>query len=45
MASLPSSALEARTGPGLVFAFTLDQTPDDYRTMADRQDLKALIRP
>jgi hypothetical protein len=25
--------------------FTLDQTPDAYRAMADRQVLKALIRP
>jgi threonine dehydrogenase-like Zn-dependent dehydrogenase len=39
--------LDGAIAPGRVFdhAFTLDRTPDAYRAMADRQVLKALIRP
>ena len=39
--------LEGTIQPGRVFdrTFTLDRTPDAYRAMADRQVLKALIRP
>jgi threonine dehydrogenase-like Zn-dependent dehydrogenase len=39
--------LEGRIEPGRVFARTvsLDQVPDGYRTMADREALKVLIQP
>lgn len=39
--------LDGAINPGRVFdrTFPLDRTPDAYRTMADRQVLKALIRP
>ncbi|MFJ2021832.1 zinc-binding dehydrogenase [Streptomyces nodosus] len=39
--------LDGTIAPGRVFdrTYTLDQTPDAYRAMADRQVLKALIRP
>ncbi|MGJ5752309.1 threonine dehydrogenase-like Zn-dependent dehydrogenase [Streptomyces puniciscabiei] len=39
--------LDGTMAPGRVFdqTFTLDQAPDAYRAMADRQVLKALIRP
>ncbi|MEU8962289.1 alcohol dehydrogenase catalytic domain-containing protein [Streptomyces sp. NPDC048491] len=39
--------LDGTITPGRVFdqEFTLDRTPDAYRAMADRQVLKALIRP
>lgn len=39
--------LDGTTAPGRVFdqTSTLDQTPQAYRAMADRQVLKALIRP
>lgn len=39
--------LDGTIAPGRVFdqTFTLDQTPDAYQAMADRQVLKALIRP
>lgn len=39
--------LDGTITPGRVFdrTFTLDQTPDAYRAMADRQVLKALITP
>ncbi|MFI1978872.1 zinc-binding dehydrogenase [Streptomyces wedmorensis] len=39
--------LDGTITPGRVFdqAFPLDRTPDAYRVMADRQVLKALIRP
>ena len=39
--------LDGTIAPGRVFdqEFTLDRTPDAYRAMADRQVLKALIRP
>ncbi|MER6442641.1 MULTISPECIES: alcohol dehydrogenase catalytic domain-containing protein [unclassified Streptomyces] len=39
--------LDGTIEPGRVFdrAFPLDQVPDAYRAMADRQVLKALVRP
>lgn len=39
--------LDGTITPGRVFdrTFALDRTPDAYRAMADRQVLKALIRP
>ncbi|MGC4987387.1 zinc-binding dehydrogenase [Streptomyces sp. DT193] len=39
--------LDGAIAPGRVFdhTFTLDRAPDAYRAMADRQVLKALIRP
>jgi threonine dehydrogenase-like Zn-dependent dehydrogenase len=39
--------LDGTITPGRVFdeTFPLDRTPDAYRAMADRQVLKALIRP
>lgn len=39
--------LDGSIAPGRVFdeEFALDRTPDAYRAMADRQVLKALIRP
>ncbi|MER5257969.1 MULTISPECIES: zinc-binding dehydrogenase [unclassified Streptomyces] len=39
--------LDGTIAPGRVFdrTFSLDRTPDAYRAMADRQVLKALIRP
>ncbi|MFC9290857.1 alpha/beta fold hydrolase [Streptomyces sp. NPDC057052] len=39
--------LDGRIAPGRVFdeTFTLDRGPDAYRAMADRQVLKALLRP
>ncbi|QYA98297.1 alcohol dehydrogenase catalytic domain-containing protein [Streptomyces anulatus] len=39
--------LDGTITPGRVFdqTFSLDQTPDAYQAMADRQVLKALIRP
>ncbi|WP_331754468.1 aldo/keto reductase (plasmid) [Streptomyces sp. NBC_00012] len=39
--------LDGTITPGRVFdrTFTLDQTPDAYQAMADRQVLEALIRP
>ncbi|NEA50754.1 alcohol dehydrogenase catalytic domain-containing protein [Streptomyces sp. SID10815] len=39
--------LDGTIAPGRVFdeTFPLDRTPDAYRAMADRQVLKALIRP
>ncbi|MFE0682876.1 alcohol dehydrogenase catalytic domain-containing protein [Streptomyces sp. NPDC058961] len=39
--------LDGTITPGRVFdqEFTLDRTPDAYRAMADRQVLKALVRP
>jgi threonine dehydrogenase-like Zn-dependent dehydrogenase len=39
--------LEGRIEPGRVFdrTVTLDQVPDGYRAMADRQALKVLIQP
>jgi threonine dehydrogenase-like Zn-dependent dehydrogenase len=39
--------LEGRIEPGRVFDRTvsLDQVPDGYRAMADRQALKVLIQP
>lgn len=39
--------LDGTIAPGRVFdrTFTLGQTPDAYQAMADRQVLKALIRP
>ncbi|MGW7271854.1 zinc-binding dehydrogenase [Streptomyces sp. NPDC054864] len=39
--------LDGAINPGRVFdrTFPLDQTPDAYRTMADRRVLKALIHP
>jgi threonine dehydrogenase-like Zn-dependent dehydrogenase len=39
--------LDGTITPGRVFdrTFPLDQAPDAYRAMADRQVLKALIRP
>ncbi|TWV35621.1 zinc-binding dehydrogenase [Streptomyces misionensis] len=44
---LLADVLDGTITPGRVFdrAFPLDQTPDAYRAMADRQVLKALIRP
>ncbi|MGW7705687.1 zinc-binding dehydrogenase [Streptomyces sp. NPDC054771] len=44
---LLTDVLDGTITPGLVFdrTFTLDRTPDAYRAMADRQVLKALIRP
>jgi threonine dehydrogenase-like Zn-dependent dehydrogenase len=39
--------LEGRIEPGRVFdrAVGLDEVPDGYRAMADRQALKVLIQP
>ncbi|MET8811615.1 alcohol dehydrogenase catalytic domain-containing protein [Streptomyces sp. NPDC004549] len=39
--------LDGTIDPGRVFdrTFSLDRTPDAYRAMADRQVLKALVRP
>jgi threonine dehydrogenase-like Zn-dependent dehydrogenase len=39
--------LEGRIEPGRVFDRTvnLDQVPDGYRAMADREALKVLIQP
>ena len=39
--------LEGRIEPGRVFNRTvsLDQVPDGYRAMADREALKVLIQP
>jgi threonine dehydrogenase-like Zn-dependent dehydrogenase len=39
--------LDGRIEPGRVFDRTvgLDEVPDGYRAMADRQALKVLIRP
>lgn len=39
--------LDGTITPGRVFdrTFPLDQAPDAYQAMADRQVLKALIRP
>lgn len=44
---LLTDVLDGTITPGLVFdrTFTLDRTPDAYQAMADRQVLKALIRP
>ncbi|MGW1120496.1 zinc-binding dehydrogenase [Streptomyces tanashiensis] len=44
---LLADVLDGSITPGHVFdkTFTLDRTPDAYRAMADRQVLKALIRP
>lgn len=44
---LSPDVLDGTIAPGRVFdqTFTLDRTPDAYRAMADRQILKALIRP
>lgn len=43
----PPDVLDGVIDPGRVFdrTFTFDRTPDAYRAMADRQVLKALIRP
>ena len=42
-----TDVLDGIITPGRVFdqTFPLDQTPDAYRAMADRQVLKALITP
>ena len=39
--------LEGRIEPGRVFdrTVTLDEVPDGYRAMADREALKVLIQP
>ncbi|MEU0629547.1 hypothetical protein [Streptomyces sp. NPDC005989] len=44
---LLADVLDGALTPGRAFDqnFTLDQTPDAYRAMADRQVLKSLIRP
>lgn len=44
---LLADVLDGAITPGRVFdeTFPLDRTPDAYRAMADRQVLKALIRP
>ena len=47
IAELLPDILEGRIEPGKVFDRTvgLDEVPDGYRAMADRESIKVMVRP